>query len=103
MADSPEAPQPPPPKRPSLGHAVLLLWIALMAWGALGTCAGLIKAVGAVGGKSVDPSREALNLAVGMSQALNCAAFGALVALIGGLVFLAVRLWSRFARRFSKS
>jgi len=57
-----------------------------MLSGLLGTVLGLIKSFGAVGGESVDPSQKARILALGISEAMNCTAFGliaALVALMG--------------------
>jgi biopolymer transport protein ExbB len=57
-----------------------------MLSGLFGTIVGLIKAFGAVGGESVDPSQKARILAEGISEAMNCTAFGllsAIVALIG--------------------
>ena len=44
--------------------------------GALGTLVGLVKAFGAVGGESVDPSQKARILAEGISEAMNCTVFG---------------------------
>src|SRR4029079_17159895 len=55
-------------------------------FGLFGTIVGLIKAFGAVGGESVDPSQKARILAEGISEAMNCTAFGlisAIVALMG--------------------
>jgi biopolymer transport protein ExbB len=57
-----------------------------MLCGLFGTIVGLIKAFGAVGGESVDPSQKARILAEGISEAMNCTAFGlmsAIVALMG--------------------
>src|SRR5262245_38604825 len=57
-----------------------------MLCGLFGTIVGLIKAFGAVGGESVDPSQKARILAEGISEAMNCTAFGmiyAITALIG--------------------
>jgi biopolymer transport protein ExbB len=57
-----------------------------MLCGLFGTIIGLIRAFGAVGGESVDPSQKARILAEGISEAMNCTAFGlisAIVALMG--------------------
>jgi biopolymer transport protein ExbB/TolQ len=57
-----------------------------MLCGLFGTIVGLIRAFGAVGGESVDPSQKARILAQGISEAMNCTAFGlisAIVALMG--------------------
>jgi biopolymer transport protein ExbB/TolQ len=50
-----------------------------MLSGLFGTIVGLIKAFGAVGGESVVPSQKARILAEGISEAMNCTAFGLLV------------------------
>jgi biopolymer transport protein ExbB len=57
-----------------------------MLSGLFGTITGLIKAFAAVGGESIDPSQKARILAEGISEAMNCTAFGlisAIVALTG--------------------
>jgi biopolymer transport protein ExbB/TolQ len=53
-----------------------------MLSGLFGTIVGLIKAFGAVGGESVDPSQKARILAEGISEAMNCTAFGLLSAIV---------------------
>ncbi len=60
-----------------------------MLSGLFGTIVGLIKAFGAVGGESVDPSQKARILAEGISEAMNCTAFG-LIAAITSLTGFAV-------------
>jgi len=47
--------------------------------GSLGTLVGLLKAFGALGGASVDPSQKARIIAEGISAALNCTAAGLLL------------------------
>jgi len=64
------------------GYLALLSNLAMLS-GLLGTIAGLIKSFGAVGGESVDPSQKARILAEGISEAMNCTAFGLLVAILG--------------------
>jgi len=61
-----------------------------MLCGLFGTIVGLIKAFGAVGGESVDPSQKARILAQGISEAMNCIAFGLIAAIIAlmGFAFL---------------
>src|SRR5262245_25582586 len=61
-----------------------------MLCGLFGTIVGLIKAFGAVGGESVDPSQKARILAEGISEAMNCTAFGLLAAITAlvGFAFL---------------
>lgn len=66
-------------------YLALLANLAMLS-GLLGTVAGLIKSFGAVGGESVDPSQKARILALGISEAMNCTAFGlgaAIIALMG--------------------
>src|SRR3984893_7085198 len=54
-----------------------------MLSGLLGPLSGLITSFGAVSGESVDPSQKARILAEGISEAMNCTAFGLIVAIIG--------------------
>ena len=58
-----------------------------MLSGLFGTIVGLIKAFGAVGGESVDPSQKARILAEGISEAMNCTAFGLSTGIIGLAAF----------------
>jgi biopolymer transport protein ExbB/TolQ len=58
-----------------------------MLSGLLGTVSGLISSFGAVSGESVDPSQKARILAAGISEAMNCTAFGLIVALLGLISF----------------
>ena len=55
--------------------------------GLLGTVTGLITSFGAVSGACVDPSQKARILAEGISEAMNCTAFGLGVAIIGLIGF----------------
>src|SRR5512146_885033 len=67
------------------GYLALFANLAMLS-GLFGTITGLIRAFGAVGGESVDPSQKARILAEGISEAMNCTAFGlisAIVALVG--------------------
>src|SRR3954453_8364210 len=64
------------------GYLALLSNLAMLS-GLLGTITGLIKSFGAVGGESVDPSQKARILAEGIAEAMNCTAFGLIVAIIG--------------------
>ena len=67
------------------GYLALFANLAMLS-GLFGTIIGLIKAFGAVGGESVDPSQKARILAEGISEAMNCTAFGllsAITALVG--------------------
>jgi biopolymer transport protein ExbB len=68
----------------------LLSNLAMLS-GLLGTITGLIAAFGAVGGnkggQSIDPSKKAELLAAGISEAMNCTAFGLIVAILGLIGF----------------
>ncbi|MBI4701958.1 MAG: MotA/TolQ/ExbB proton channel family protein [Deltaproteobacteria bacterium] len=68
------------------GFLALLSNLAMLS-GLLGTVSGLITAFGAVSAKSVDPSQKATILAQGISEAMNCTAFGLGVAIIGLIGF----------------
>ena len=72
---------------------VVLFVVAAATFGAFGTLVGMIKAFGAGGGESVDPSQKARILAEGISMAMNCAAFGLILWLPG--VIAAFALTSR--------
>jgi biopolymer transport protein ExbB/TolQ len=62
------------------GTKILAAVVATAAmFGALGTLVGIVKAFGAVGGESVDPSQKARILAEGIAEAINCTAFGLIV------------------------
>jgi len=63
------------------GFLALFANLAMLC-GLFGTIVGLIKAFGAVGGESVDPSQKARILAEGISEAMNCTAFGLISAIV---------------------
>ena len=65
-------------------YLAMLSNVAMLA-GLLGTIVGLIKCFGAVA--SADPSEKATMLAAGISEAMNCTAFGLLTAIPGLLFF----------------
>ncbi len=71
-------------------YLALLSNLAMLS-GLLGTISGLISAFGAVGGHgggpSIDPGRKAEILAAGISEAMNCTAFGLIVAILGLIAF----------------
>jgi len=72
---------------------ILGAFVALFTLGLCGTTVGVIKAFGAVGGESIDPSQKARILAEGISEAMNLTALGALLPLpvsIGILIYAAV-------------
>lgn len=52
---------------------------AAAIYGACGTVAGIVKAFGAIGGESIDPSQKARVLAEAISEAMNMAALGIIV------------------------
>ncbi|MDO9021863.1 MAG: MotA/TolQ/ExbB proton channel family protein [Deltaproteobacteria bacterium] len=70
----------------------LLSNLAMLS-GLLGTITGLIAAFGAVGGHggeggpTIDPARKAELLAGGISEAMNCTAFGLIIAILGLIAF----------------
>jgi hypothetical protein len=74
---------------------VIAACTTLVAIALLTTAAGVIKAFGAVGGESVDPSQKARILAEGISEAMNMIALAALVATP---VSLAILLYGAFRR-----
>jgi len=71
-------------------YLALLSNLAMLS-GLLGTITGLIAAFGAVGGghggPSIDPGKKAELLAAGISEAMNCTAFGLIVAILGLIGF----------------
>jgi len=71
-------------------YLALLSNLAMLS-GLLGTITGLIAAFGAVGGHgggpSIDPGKKAELLAAGISEAMNCTAFGLVVAILGLIGF----------------
>jgi len=68
------------------GYLALLANLAMLS-GLLGTVSGLIVSFGAVSGESVDPSQKARILAEGISEAMNCTAFGLMVAIMALIAF----------------
>ena len=64
-----------------------------MLCGLFGTIIGLIKAFGVVGGPSVEHSEKARILAEGISEAMNCTAFGLLSAIISLIGFFILSNW----------
>src|SRR5215831_14922193 len=68
------------------GYLALLANLAMLT-GLLGTVSGLITSFGAVSGDSVDPANKARILAEGISEAMNCTAFGLIVAIMGLVAF----------------
>ena len=49
------------------------------AFGAVGMLLGIVRAIGAARGESVDPSQRARMLAEGIAEAMNCTALGVVV------------------------
>jgi biopolymer transport protein ExbB len=66
------------------GYLAMLGNLATLA-GLLGTITGLIKSFGAVAG--VDPSMKATMLSKGISEAMNCTAFGLGTGIMGLAAF----------------
>lgn len=71
------------------GFLALFANLAMLC-GLFGTIIGLIKAFTAVGGEGVDPSQKARILAEGISEAMNCTAFGLLSAVVALMGFAAL-------------
>jgi len=65
---------------------IAVVVVVAVTFGAIGTLLGMVKAFGAVGGESVDPSQKARILAEGISEAMNCFAFGVAVWIPGAIV-----------------
>lgn len=55
--------------------------------GLLGTIIGLIKTFGAISKPDVDPSQRSQLLSLGISEAMNCTAFGLATGIVGVLSF----------------
>lgn len=68
------------------GYLGLLANLAMLT-GLFGTVLGLIKSFGAVSKPGVDQAQKAAILAEGISEAMNCTAFGLLVAILGLIGF----------------
>jgi biopolymer transport protein ExbB/TolQ len=68
------------------GYLGLLANLAMLS-GLFGTVVGLIKSFGAVSKPGVDQAQKATLLAEGISEAMNCTAFGLIVAIIGLIGF----------------
>jgi biopolymer transport protein ExbB len=66
------------------GYLSMLSNLAMLS-GLLGTVSGLIRSFAAVAG--VDPSAKATMLAKGISEAMNCTAFGLIIAISGLIGF----------------
>jgi MotA/TolQ/ExbB proton channel family protein len=74
---------------------VIAACTTLVAIALLTTVAGVVKAFGAVGGESVDPSQKARILAEGISEAMNMIALATLVATP---VSVAILIYAAFRR-----
>jgi len=70
------------------GYLALLANLAMLT-GLLGTVSGLITSFGSVSGDDIDPTTKAKILAGGISEAMNCTAFGLIVAIIA-LIWFAI-------------
>lgn len=65
-----------------------------MLTGLFGTIVGLIKAFGAVGGESIDHAAKSRILAEGISEAMNCTAFGLLAAILSLIAYSFFTSWA---------
>lgn len=77
-----------------IGYLALFANLAMLT-GLFGTIVGLIKSFGAVGSESVDASQKARLLAEGISEAMNCTAFGLLVAIVSLLGYALINTWAQ--------
>lgn len=66
-----------------------------MLCGLFGTIVGLIKSFGSVGAESVDPANKARILADGISEAMNCTAFGLMTAVFAVMAFAVLGTWAQ--------
>ena len=66
-----------------------------MLSGLFGTIVGLIKSFGSVGAESVGSSQKARILADGISEAMNCTAFGLLTAIIAIVGYAILNNWAQ--------
>lgn len=62
----------------------------------VGTLLGLVKALGAVGGESIDPAEKARGLAEGIAEAMNFTALGLAIGVPSTIV---AALLARFGKR----
>lgn len=83
-----------PRLRSKVGYLALFANLAMLS-GLLGTILGLIKSFGAVGGESVDPSQKARILAEGISEAMNCTAFGLFSAIVALIGYAFLKVWAQ--------
>ncbi len=77
-----------------VGYLALFANLAMLS-GLLGTIVGLIKAFAAVGVESVDASQKARLLAEGISEAMNCTAFGLLTAIVALVGYAGLTAWAQ--------
>jgi hypothetical protein len=73
---------------PLLVRAAAATLAALAGSAVLGTVIGLVMALSAVGGESVDPSEKARSLAEGIAAVMNWTALGLLILVPGGIILL---------------
>jgi biopolymer transport protein ExbB/TolQ len=76
-----------------IGYLALYANLAMLC-GLFGTIEGLIKSFGSVGAESVDPSQRARILANGISEAMNCTAFGLMTAVIAVICYAVLGTWA---------
>jgi hypothetical protein len=81
---------------PAMKTAAALVALCLVSAFA-GTLYGFMHAFGAVDGEHVDPSQKARMLAEGISEAMNCTAFAAII-LIPAVIVLALLMRRRKRR-----
>lgn len=77
-----------------IGYLALFANLSMLC-GLFGTIVGLIKAFGVVGSGSIDPASKARLLAEGIGEAMNCTAFGLLVAILSVAAYAFLNNWAR--------
>ncbi len=75
-------------RQPRARHALRRLFLLCLLAVLLSSAVGSLQAFGAIGGESIDPSQRARLLAEGISEALNCIAFGVVTFLLPAVVTL---------------
>lgn len=78
----------------NIGYMTLFANLAMLC-GLFGTIVGLIGSFGSVGGESIDASQKARILAAGISEAMNCTAFGLLTAIVALVGYAILSGWAQ--------
>jgi len=76
-----------------VGYLALFANLSMLS-GLLGTIVGLIKSFASISSESIDSAMKARYLAEGISEAMNCTAFGLLSAIIALVFYAGVSAWA---------